>query len=34
MTAPLARLRTVVLDCPEPRALARFYQGLLGGEMS
>ena len=30
MTAPLARLRTVVLDCPEPRALAEFYSALLG----
>ena len=32
--APLARLRTVVLDCPEPRALAEFYRGLLGGEIT
>ena len=34
MTTPLARLRTVVLDCPEPRALADFYRGLLGGEIT
>jgi hypothetical protein len=34
MAAPLARLRTVVLDCAEPRALAEFYQGLLGGEIT
>lgn len=34
MAAPLARLRTVVLDCPEPRALAEFYRGLLGGEIT
>lgn len=26
-------LRTVVLDCPEPRELAEFYLGLLGGEI-
>ncbi|MBF6420838.1 VOC family protein [Nocardia farcinica] len=26
-------LRTVVLDCPEPRELAEFYRGLLGGEI-
>ena len=24
------RLGTVVLDCPDPHALARFYAGLLG----
>ncbi|HTW21397.1 MAG TPA: VOC family protein [Mycobacteriales bacterium] len=30
---PLARMRSVVLDCPDPRALAEFYQGVLGGEM-
>jgi catechol 2,3-dioxygenase-like lactoylglutathione lyase family enzyme len=29
---PAARLRSVVLDCPDPRALARFYAGILGGE--
>jgi catechol-2,3-dioxygenase len=30
----LARMRSVVLDCPEPRALADFYQRLLGGEIT
>jgi catechol 2,3-dioxygenase-like lactoylglutathione lyase family enzyme len=30
---PLARMRTVVLDCPDPRALADFYQSLVGGEI-
>src|SRR4051794_11542022 len=34
MTGPPARLRTVVLDCPEPRALAEFYRGLLGGDIT
>ncbi|WP_416972597.1 VOC family protein [Streptomyces sp. 4F14] len=28
---PTATLGTVVLDCPDPRALAAFYAGLLGG---
>ncbi|MCP2315289.1 Glyoxalase-like domain-containing protein [Nocardia amikacinitolerans] len=27
----VGRLRSVVLDCPEPRELARFYAALLGG---
>ncbi|MFE0511883.1 VOC family protein [Streptomyces sp. NPDC058964] len=27
----LARLGVVVLDCPDPRALAEFYAGVLGG---
>jgi catechol 2,3-dioxygenase-like lactoylglutathione lyase family enzyme len=27
----IGRLRTVVLDCPDPRALAEFYAGLFGG---
>jgi len=31
---PLARLRSVVLDCPDPRALAEFYQGVVGGEIT
>jgi catechol 2,3-dioxygenase-like lactoylglutathione lyase family enzyme len=26
-------MRSVVLDCPNPRALAEFYQGVLGGEL-
>lgn len=30
---PVATLRTVVLDCPEPATLAGFYAGLLGGEI-
>lgn len=34
LTEVLARLRTVVLDCREPRALAEFYRGLLGGEIT
>ncbi|MBQ0987192.1 VOC family protein [Streptomyces sp. F63] len=29
---PIARKGWVVLDCPDPLALARFYAGLLGGE--
>ena len=32
MTPP-ARLRTVVLDCPDPLALAEFYRSLIGGEL-
>ncbi|MGW3492458.1 VOC family protein [Streptomyces sp. NPDC001020] len=27
----LAKLGVVVLDCPDPRALADFYAGVLGG---
>jgi catechol-2,3-dioxygenase len=27
-------LGAVVLDCPDPRALAEFYHGLLGGEVT
>jgi hypothetical protein len=26
-------LRTVVLDCPDPLALAEFYRSLIGGEI-
>lgn len=26
-------LWTIVLDCPDPRKLAAFYSGLLGGEI-
>ncbi|MBQ1089479.1 VOC family protein [Streptomyces sp. B93] len=29
----LAKLDVVVLDCPDPRALAGFYAGVLGGEV-
>jgi catechol 2,3-dioxygenase-like lactoylglutathione lyase family enzyme len=28
---PVARLRSVVLDCPDPRALADFYAQVAGG---
>lgn len=30
----LARMRSVVLDCPDPKALAEFYRGVLGGEIT
>ena len=30
----LTRLRSVVLDCPAPRALANFYRELVGGEIT
>ncbi|MEO5877345.1 MAG: VOC family protein [Streptosporangiaceae bacterium] len=30
MTA-IARMRSIVLDCPDPHSLAAFYRGLLGG---
>jgi catechol-2,3-dioxygenase len=30
----IARMRAVVLDCPEPRALADFYRELVGGEIT
>lgn len=29
--AAVARLRSVVVDCPEPRELARFYAAVAGG---
>lgn len=29
----IATLRTIVLDCPEPRELADFYTRLLGGRI-
>ncbi|MBB5954432.1 catechol 2,3-dioxygenase-like lactoylglutathione lyase family enzyme [Saccharothrix tamanrassetensis] len=29
----IGTLQCVVLDCPEPKALAEFYRGLLGGEV-
>ncbi len=28
---PIATLGAVVLDCPDPVALARFYTALIGG---
>ncbi|MET8633720.1 VOC family protein [Streptomyces sp. NPDC004074] len=31
MALPAARMRSVVLDCPDPRALAEFYAEVLGG---
>ena len=31
--AGIARMRTVVIDCPDPAALAEFYRQLLGGEV-
>ncbi|MBC9729393.1 VOC family protein [Streptomyces sp. TRM68367] len=30
--APVARFRSVVVDCPDPAALARFYAAIVGGE--
>lgn len=30
---PEMQLRSIVLDCPDPAALARFYGELLGGEV-
>jgi catechol 2,3-dioxygenase-like lactoylglutathione lyase family enzyme len=30
---PVAKMSVVVLDCPEPRALADFYAAVLGGEV-
>jgi len=32
--SPVARMRAVVLDCPDPRVLADFYQRLVGGEVT
>ncbi|MGW6915992.1 VOC family protein [Kitasatospora sp. NPDC054939] len=29
----IGRLQCIVLDCPDPSVLARFYAGLLGGEV-
>ena len=31
---PLAHLCSVVLDCPDPQALAEFYRAVLGGEVT
>lgn len=31
---PVARMRSVVLDCPDPRALAEFYQAVIGGDIT
>jgi catechol-2,3-dioxygenase len=30
----IATMRAVVLDCPDPRALAEFYRALVGGEIT
>jgi catechol-2,3-dioxygenase len=30
---PIARMRAVVLDCPDPVRLADFYRQLVGGEV-
>ncbi len=30
----VARMHSVVLDCPEPKALAGFYAGLLGWKVA
>ena len=32
--AAIARMRAVVLDCPDPKALADFYRALVGGELT
>ena len=32
--AGIARMRAVVLDCPDPGALADFYRKLVGGEIT
>ena len=32
--AAIARMRAVVLDCPDPRALAGFYRELVGGDLT
>jgi catechol-2,3-dioxygenase len=32
--APIARMRSIVLDCPDVRALADFYRELVGGEIT
>lgn len=31
--AAIARMRTVVIDCPDPVPLAEFYRQLVGGEV-
>lgn len=30
----IAKMRAVVLDCPEPGALAEFYRELVGGDVT
>lgn len=34
MTPPVAALRSTVLDSPDPAALARFYQSVIGGRLT
>jgi hypothetical protein len=34
MSPAIARLTTIVLDCPEPAKLAAFYAALLGHEVA
>lgn len=34
LVAGIARMRAVVLDCPDPMVLAEFYRGLVGGELT
>jgi catechol 2,3-dioxygenase-like lactoylglutathione lyase family enzyme len=31
--AEIARMRSIVLDCPDPAALAEFYRGIIGWEV-
>jgi hypothetical protein len=31
--AMIGKLRSVVVDCPDPLKLATFYSGLLGGSL-
>lgn len=31
--APIGRLDVAALDCPDPQALADFYQAIIGGEI-
>jgi hypothetical protein len=31
-TTAVGRLGVVAIDCPEPRVLAEFYRGVVGGE--
>lgn len=33
MGAVIGELQVTVLDCPDPAVLARFYAGVLGGEV-
>ncbi|MET8160272.1 VOC family protein [Sphaerisporangium sp. NPDC005289] len=32
--AEIARLRNIVLDCPDPRALAEFYASVIGWKVA